>query len=457
MKTRKKIDMTQGSVYKLALAFAIPLCIGSLLQQMYNTVDTLIIGNFCSSASLAAVATSAQPVELLLFLFIGTSTGFTILISQSVGSGNTKKLEKISKTATSFLYLVSVPLTVIGIIIGPLILKLMQVPEDAFSYSVTYLRIVFLATLGNLGYNTNAGILRGVGDSRSSLLFLMVSCIANIVLDLLFVAGLNMGVAGAAWATAIAMYCSWICSIFYIKKNYPELNFTILPKGIDKSVLHDIIKIGLPLGLNQSLYSIGHLMMQSLVNSQGSSFMAACAIGSKLAGIANIAISSLSNAATTYSGQNYGAGNYVRLKHGGLRIPLFSAAITCTFGVTMCIFCKPLLRLFTDDIQVLEMAITYCHILLPLTWTYAVFNGIICYANGMKIVRYPTIVNLTLLFGVRLPSAYLIDHFIGGQYIMAAIPISFIFAMICMLAFFFTKPWKEVCRRAAAQTDRQTA
>ena len=180
--------------------------------------------------------------------------------------------------------------------------------------------------------------------------------------------------------------------------------------------------------------------------------MAACAIGSKLAGIANVAISSLSSAATTYSGQNLGAGNYVRLKHGGLRIPLFSAAITCTFGLTMTAFCRPILGLFTDDLQVLEMAVTYCRIVLPLTWTYALFNGIIYYANGMGIVKYPTIVNLVMLFGVRIPSAYFIANYIGGQYIMAAIPISFIFAMICMLLFFFSKRWKEICRLDSVQT-----
>ena len=452
MRNAKKIDMTQGSIYKLALLFALPLCVGNLLQQLYNTVDTLIIGNFCSSASLAAVATSAQPVELLLHLFVGTSTGFTILISQSMGQGKTDNLIKVARTATSFLYLVSIPLSIIGLFLGPFILRWMQVPEDAFDYSVSYLRIIFLATLGNLGYNTNAGILRGVGDSRSSLIFLLVSCVVNIVLDLLFVAVFHMDVTGAALATAIAMYCSWISSIIYIRKNYPELQFSVLPRTMDKQVVRDIVKIGLPLGLNQSLYSIGHLLMQSLINAQGSAFMAACAIGGKLTGIANVTISSLSNAATTFSGQNYGAKNYVRLKRGGLRIPLFSAAITCTFGILMCLSCKPLLGLFTNDPQVLEMAITYSHIIMPLTWTYALFNGIIYYANGMNVVKYPTIVNLVMLFAVRIPSAYMIDRFIGGQYIMAALPISFIFAMICMLLFFFSKPWKNVCKLAAQQT-----
>ncbi len=448
MRNAKTIDMTQGSMLKLTLLFAIPLCIGNLLQQLYNTVDTLIIGNFCSSASLAAVATSAQPVELLLHLFVGMGTGVSILISQSAGSGNKDMIRKVAHTATTFLYAISVPLTVIGLFIGPSILKLMQVPDDAFAYSVSYLRIIFLATLGNLGYNMNAGILRGMGDSRSSLLFLFISCIVNIVLDLLFVAGLKMDVTGAALATAIAMYCSWLCSVIYIRKKFPEMNFSILPRKIDKKILRNIVQIGLPLGLNNSLYSIGHLLMQSLINSQGSTFMAACAVSSKLNSIASVAISSLSNSATAYAGQNLGAGNYRRLKHGGLRIPLFSASITCTLGLTLTIFSSPLLRLFTDDPLVLEMASTNVHIQLPLMWCYALFNGIIYYANGMGIVKYPTVVNLTMLFFVRIPSAYLIARFIGGQYIMAAIPISFIYAMICMLMFFFSRRWKEVCQLA---------
>lgn len=451
MKSSKKIDMTQGSIMKLVLLFALPICIGNVLQQLYNTVDTLVVGNFCGSVSLAAVGTSAQPVELLLCIFLGLGTGVSILVSQYTGSGETDLLKETVATATSFLYLCAIPVSILGLFLGPFVLKMMQVPEDAFGYASSYIRIIFLGTLGNMGYNLNAGILRGVGDSRSSLLFLLISCIINIVLDVVFVASLGMDVTGAALATSIAMFASWLFSIAYIKKKYPELAFTFLPRKLNRELLKEIIRVGLPLGLNNSIYSIGHILMQSLINAQGSAFIAACSVATKVTGMANVAITSLSSAATTFSGQNLGAENYIRLKKGGLRIPLFSGLITCSAGLLVTAFCEPILGLFTDDATVLFLAVRYIRIVLPFSWCYAVFNGIICYANGLGEVRFPTVVNLMMLYAVRLPVAYLIDHFMEGAYVIACFPISFAFGMFCMFTFFFTKKWKEVCRLAKKQ------
>lgn len=451
MHSTKKIDMTQGSILKLVLLFALPICIGNVLQQLYNTVDTLVVGNFCGSASLAAVGTSAQPVELLLCIFLGLGTGVSILVSQYTGSGETGLLKETVATATSFLYLCAVPVSVLGLFLGPLVLKWMQVPDDAFGYASSYIRIIFLGTLGNMGYNLNAGILRGVGDSRSSLLFLLISCVINIVLDIVFVAVFGMDVTGVALATSIAMFASWLFSIIYIRQKYPELDFTFLPRRLNRRLLKEIIRVGLPLGLNNSIYSIGHIMMQSLVNTQGSAFIAGCSVATKVTGLASVAITSLSSAATTFSGQNLGAQNYVRLKKGGLRIPLSSGLITCSAGLMVTAFCQPLLGLFTDDAAVLEIAVRYVRIVLPFSWCYAVFNGIICYANGLGEVRFPTVVNLMMLYAVRLPVAYLIAHLVDGTYIMACFPISFAFGMFCMFTFFFTKKWKEVCRMAKKQ------
>lgn len=457
MKNSHKIDMTKGPVMKLVVLFALPICIGNVLQQLYSTVDTLVIGNFCGYVSLAAVGTSAQPVELLLCIFLGLGTGVSILVSQHTGSGDLAAVRKVVATAASFLYLCAIPISILGLFIGPLVLKFMQVPEDAWDYSVSYIRIIFLGTLGNMGYNMNAGILRGLGDSSASLIFLLISCLVNIVLDLLFVAMFHMDVTGAALATILAMFASWLFSIIYIQKKYPELEFSLLPKQLDKSILRQIIIVGLPLGLNNSIYSLGHIMMQSLVNAQGSAFMASCSVATKVTGIANVAITSFSSAATTFSGQNYGAHQYVRLKKGGLQIPLFSGLITCIAGLLVTAFCRPVLRLFTSDPQVLELAALYIRVVLPLTWTYAVFNGIICYVNGLGEVRYPTIINILMLWAVRIPSAYLIGVFWDGKYIMACFPISFTFGMICMLAYFLTGRWKKIRMLAAQETAQKMA
>ncbi len=453
MNPKKKIDMTQGPILKLVLLFALPICAGNVLQQLYNTVDTLVIGNFCSSISLAAIGTSAQPVEMVLCIFLGMGTGVSILVSQCVGSGNTAKLKSLVSTATSFVYLCAIPLSILGLVLGPLILKFMQVPEDAWDYSVAYIRIYFLGTLGNMGYNFNAGILRGMGDSKSSLFFLLISCIVNIVLDLLFVAVFHWDVSGAALATIIAMFASWFFSIIYIQKKYPELEYSPLPGKLEKNLMSEIVKVGLPLGLNNSIYSVGHILMQALINEQGSAFMAGCSVASKLTGMANVAITALASACCTFSGQNIGAKNYVRLRKGHLLLPVFSGIITCIGGLIVTTLCEPIIRMFTPDPEVIPLAILYIRVVLPFTWLYAVFNGIINYVNGVGVVKYPTIVNILMLWAVRIPVAHLINRYIDGRYIMACLPISFGFGMLCMLCYYRTKHWRGLMKLAKEQAD----
>ncbi len=455
MRGSKKIDMTQGPIMKLVILFSLPICIGNILQQLYNTVDTLIIGNFCGPISLAAVGTSGQPVEFLLCIFLGLGTGVSILVSQYVGRGNREAVNKTVSTATAFLFLCAVPLSVLGLFLGPLLLKIMQCPQDTWDYAVSYIRIIFLGTLGNMGYNMNAGILRGIGDSQASLLFLLISCVVNIVLDLLFVAVFGMDVTGAALATAIAMFASWLFSIVYIRKKYPELELPILPRKPDRFILSRIISVGLPLGLNNSIYSIGHILLQSLINTQGAIFMAGCSVATKLTGLANVAISSFSSAATTFAGQNLGAEHYRRLQKGARQIPLCSGLITGAAGLMMTLFSPVLLGFFTKDPQVLEMAVHYTRVVLPFTWPFAVFNAMICFVNGIGEVRYPTVINILMLWVVRIPSAYLTAYFIGGQYLMVCFPISFTFGMCAMAAYFLTKKWRGI--RELAQKEEGTS
>lgn len=450
-----KVDMTHGRILPLVLRFALPLCIGSILQQLYSTVDMLVIGNFCGATALAAVGTSSQPVEMFLCLFMGLGTGVTILVSQSTGSGDQARQRVVVRNATVFLYLCALPLTVLGVCFGPLLLRLMQAPADTWDMAVSYIRILFLGTLGNLGYNVNAGLLRGVGDSNSSLLFLLISCLVNIVLDLVLVAGLGMDVSGAAWATIIAMYISWLISMVYIRRRYPELGYSPVPRGADRQALVDIARVSIPLGLNHSFYSVGHLFLQTLINAQGSVFMAACTVGSKINGLANVAINALSSAGTTFAGQNLGAQRYDRLARGGWRIPLFSGMITLAVALMVTVFARPILRLFNDDPQVLALALRYVRIVTPSLSAFAVFNGIIAFVNGMGVMTYPTIVNILMLWAVRIPVAYLIDAMGAGLYVMASFPISFCFGMLVMLCFFLTPRWRSICTKARMQREGQ--
>ena len=274
MSAHRKIDMTTGPIMRKVFLFAIPIIISNILQQLYTTVDTLVIGNFCGRTSLAAVGTSAQPVEVLLCLFLGIGGGVSILISQYIGANDTKAIQRTCQTAVFFVYLCGIPLSVLGYIVTPAILHMMGVPQDTMEIATIYTRIVFLGTLANVGYNMNAGILRGIGDSKASLFCLIISCTVNIIFDILLVPVLGLEAGGAALATIIAQYVSWIASIIYIKKNFTNIGFTMLPRKCSANELKKIVGFGLPIGLNNSLFSLGHMFMQVMVNAQGSIFMA---------------------------------------------------------------------------------------------------------------------------------------------------------------------------------------
>ena len=448
---KQKIDMTTGSIMGKVFLFAIPIILGTVLQQLYTTVDTLVIGNFCGETSLAAVGTSAQPVEVLLCIFLGIGTGVSILDSQYMGAGDWERMKRVSDTAVFFVYVCGLPLCVIGYFVTPLILGWMGAPADTWDAAVTYTRIVFFGALGNIGYNMNAGILRGMGDSKASLWFLVVSCIANIVLDLVFVVALGMDAGGAALATTLAVYLSWAISILYIRNRFPKLEFQVFTRRFDRLELKQIIGIGLPIGLNNSLYSLGHVALQTLVNAQGSAFMAGASVAGRVTGLTNVAITALSSAATTFSGQNYGAKNFDRLRKGYVKIPVISGLITLSAGLCVISFRMPILRFFTRDELVLLYAGRYVFVMLLSQWLYAIFNGVICIVNGVGLIRYSTIVNILMLWAVRIPAAYLISRFFDGTYVMLCYPISFSFGMVMMLGYYvFSKRWKEIIRTGLA-------
>ncbi len=445
MKSSKKIDMTTGPIMLNIMLFALPIVLGNILQYLYTTVDTLVIGHYCDYTSIAAVGTSSQPIEVLLCIFLGIGTGVSILISQHAGANDMNGVMNACKTAVSFVYLCGIPVSIIGWFAAPVILKFMGVPADVWNDALLYTRIVLCGAIGNIGYNMNAGILRGMGDSRASLYFLIVSTVVNIVLDVTLVGYFSLGVAGVALATSIAMFLAWVVSIIYIRMRYPELEFTVLPRGIVKSEFKKILSIGLPIGLNNSLFSFGHVALQTLINAQGSVFMAGWSIAGRVTGLANMAITGISSAATTYSGQNYGAKRIDRLKQGQVVIRFANGAITLSFGLIFMLLRFPILGLFTDEADVLALAGRNVIIMLSSQWMYAVFNAISCIVNGTGRVRYTTIINLMMLWAVRVPVAYLIAQFIGGRHLMFCFPISFGFGMLCMIGYYLFSPsWKAL-------------
>jgi putative MATE family efflux protein len=444
----QKLDMTQGPILRLVFLFALPIIGSNILQQLYTAVDTLIIGNFCGTLSIAAVGTSSQPVEAFLGVFMGIGAGVTVLVSLYTGSRDGKSLKNVVAASGTFTWIVSVPTAVIGFLLTPALFRLMQVPESAFPLAVIYARIVFLGLPGNMGYNMNAGILRGLGDSGSTFLFLIVSSAANVILDLLFVAGFSLDVGGAAAATSISMYLAWLASVIYIRRKYPDIGFRVLPSRPDSRAMRAILSYGLPLGLNNSLYSVGHIALQAAVNLQGADFMAGASVAGKVSGLVGITLTSFASAMATFTGQNYGAKYYARIVRGARQILLVSTAFTIAVSAVLFVLAAPLTRLFTDDTQALRWAVLCLHIQLPFHWCYGVLNGIINLANGLGRVRFSTFVSLFMLWAVRIPVSWAIVLFGDGHYVNAGISISFAAGMLVSLLFFKTAAWKKI--RAAA-------
>ena len=443
--------MTTGPIMRKVLLFAIPMVIGDVLQQLYTTVDTLVISKNCDYTALAAVGTSAQPVEVVLCLFLGIGKGVSILVSQYEGADEHKKVQDVCRAAVSFVYLCGIPVGLFGILCTPWILRFMGVPADTWDAAVAYTRIVFCGALGNIGYNMNAGILRGMGDSAASLWFLAASCIANIALDIAFVVGLGMDAGGVALATSIAMYLSWIISVVYIKLKYPELEFPLLPVRFSGEEMKRVVTMGIPIGLNSSLYSFGHLAMQTFVNAQGSVFMAGASVSGRINSLTSVAVTALSSAATTYSGQNYGAQKYDRLRQGYRLIPLVSGAVTLTFGLALLLVRGPILLFFDQDPQVLLYADRYVVVHLLSHWIFAIFNALVSFVNGVGKVRSTMVVSLLMLWAVRIPAAYLIHRYFDGTYIMLSVPVSFCFGLLCMAGYCLLSPaWRELLRKPEA-------
>ncbi|MBE5827579.1 MAG: MATE family efflux transporter [Butyrivibrio sp.] len=447
MRSEGKIDMTTGPIMGNIMMFALPIVLGNILQYLYTTVDTLVIGHYCDYTAIASVGTSSQPIEVLLCIFLGIGTGVSILISQHTGADDIAGVMNACKTAISFVYMCGIPVSIIGWFAAPFILRFMDVPGDVWDNALLYTRIVLCGAIGNIGYNMNAGILRGLGDSRASLYFLVVSTVVNVVLDIVLVGSLKLGVAGVAFATGIAMSLAWIVSIIYIIRKYPELEFTLFPRTVVKSELKKILSIGLPIGLNNSLFSFGHVALQTLINAEGSVFMAGWSIAGRVTGLANMAITGISSAATTYSGQNFGAGRIDRLRQGQVVIPFANGAITLGFGLIFILLRFPILGLFSGEADVLALAGRNVVIMLSCQWMYAVFNSISCIVNGTGRVKYTTFINLMMLWAVRIPSAYLISRLIDGRHLMFCFPISFGFGMLCMIAYFLFSPsWRALMK-----------
>lgn len=363
--------ITEGVIWKQLLLFFFPILFGSFFQQLYNTADAVIVGRFVGKEALSAVGGSTGTITgLIVGFFTGLSGGATVIISQYYGAKRKEMVEYAVHTAIAFSILGGLVIMALGWILAPIMLQAMGTPADVMPHAVTYIRIYFLGIIPNLLYNIGAGILRAVGDSKRPLYFLIVSCLTNIVLDIVLVVYCNMGVAGAAIATIISQIVSALLIIGVLRKSKDMHHLELRRIGIDRRMLGRIVQIGLPAGLQSVMYSSSNLIVQSSINSLGTDTVAAYTAYSKIDSMFWMLVSAFGISVTTFVGQNYGAGKHDRV-HKGIRVCLgmtFAATVLLSFVLyhwgSYCYY------LFTTDAAVMEIGVQILKFLVPLYFTY---------------------------------------------------------------------------------------
>jgi len=436
--------MTFGNPYKLILIFSIPLLIGNVFQQLYNMVDSIVVGNFVGEKALAAVGTGFPIIFMLSSLFIGVGLGATIIISQYYGAKDMENIENTINTVYTAMMIGSVPLTIIGIVFSGPLLRLMNVPDDGtLAMAKIYIIVIFAGMISNLGFNINSGILQGLGDSRTSLLFLLIATIVNIVLDLVFTIAFGWGVFGVAFATVIAQFCSWIFGIFYINKNYTFIHIQVFKFKFNKELFGKAMKLGIPSGLQQALFSIGIMIMQALVNSYGSSFIAGFNGANKIDTFAFMPIQSFATAITTYVGQNVGASQLERVKNGTKAGLVLSVTSSVVIGAAIYPLSTLLMRMFNQNPDVISSGVAYLHCVLPFYLLLAllfILNAVLRGAGEMTIPMVSTFVSLWL---ARVPVAYWIAGVWGKEYIYYSYAIGWLIGLIITFVYYKTGRWKN--------------
>lgn len=445
------VDMTVGNPGKQIVAFAIPMLIGNIAQQLYNTADSVIVGRYVGDNALAAVGSASPILNLLLVLFVGISVGAGIMVSQYFGA---KQREDLSGTIGSCITLTAISSLFI-MIIGPLVsgplLRYLDTPESIIGWCESYLNIIFIGILGMAYYNILGGVLRGLGDSVSALVYLLVATIVNIVLDILFVASFHMGVAGVALATAIAQALSAILcflkllrmsDIFDMKKKYLKLH---------KKYAMMTIRLGLPSGLTQAIFSMAMIIVQSLTNSFGEMFIAANVIVMRVDGFAMMPNFSFGTAMTTYAGQNVGARELERVDEGAKQGTFIAMGVSAAITALILVFGKYLMGIFTDTAELVDMSMRMMRILAVGYIAMAVTQSLSGVMRGAGDTMTPMWISLITTVAIRVPVAYGIayltrsEQYPGGRCESIFISLLFSWTLGAIITFIFYRwgKWKQ--------------
>lgn len=446
-----------GSIPKQLLLFFLPIWFGTLFQQLYNTVDTLIVGNFVGTHALAAVGATGAFVQLLVGVFVGLCSGAGVVISQSYGAGDRDAVDSQVHTALTLALLGGAVLTVLGLATSRLVLGWMQTPDEIIDTATVYLRIFFLGMIPQILYNMGTNILRAVGDSKRPLYFLIIASLVNIVLDIVFVAVLGWGVAGAAWATIISQAVSAVLTLRCLagSEGMPwDLQLSRL--RLQPEVLRSICRIGLPSAAQAALYSVSNIVIQSGVNGFGTVAVASWSVYGKIDFLFWMTVSSFGLAATTFAGQNFGAKQYDRVRTGTKICLGMTAGATLTISAVLYPLAEILFRLFTQDGAVVEQGVQMMHFLVPTYITYVcieILSGTLRGCGDVKVPTLITVFGVCVLRVAWLLVAVPLRHEVWM--VEVSYPITWLLSSVLFVVYYARGNWMKRCiatRQAAEQT-----
>ena len=450
MRTEDKTRMTEGSISRKIILFAIPLFLGNLFQQLYNTADSLIVGNYLGSNALAAVSSSGNLIFLMVGFINGIAMGAGVVIARYYGAKQEKdlkakdkeNLEKSIHTTVAFGIAAGIALTVIGMLLAPKILVLMGTPAEVLPESITYFRTYFAGSIGVIMYNIFVGILQSVGDSRHPLIYLIISSCINVVLDIFFISGLGMGVGAAALATAISQFASAIFCMIHLMRTKEEYRLQISKIGFDGLMMKQIIQNGVPSGFQNSVIAIANVFVQTNINAFGKMAMAGCGSYSKIEGFAFLPVTCFTMALTTFVSQNLGAKQYDRAKKGARFGVLCSIIIAELIGVVIYTAAPVLIAAFNSEPDVVHYGVMQSRTIALFYFLLAFSHCIAAVLRGSGNASVPMIVMLCVWCLFRVSYITVTVHFIPDiRVIFWAYPLTWSISSVIFLALFLRGKW----------------
>lgn len=440
--TESSTLLTEGTIWKKIIAFAIPIFLGNLFQQLYNTADSLIVGNFIGSDALAAVSSSGNLIFLMVGFFNGIAMGAGVVIARYYGARKSEEVEKAVHTLVAFGLVAGVVLTIVGMLGTPYILQWMGTPESVLSNSVLYFRIYFAGSLGFVMYNIFVGILQSVGDSRHPLTYLIISSITNVVLDLLFIAVFRMGVGAAAAATIISQILSAILCFIRLVKSKEEYRIQVRKIRFDGNMMKQIITNGVPAGIQNSIIALANVIVQSNINAFGADAVAGCGAYSKIEGFGFLPINCFAMSLTTFISQNLGAKQYERAKKGARFGIICCITMAELIGILIFAFIPWLVGAFDNTSAVIYYGTTQARTVTLFYFLLALSHCLAAIFRGSGKSTVPMVVMLVCWCIIRITYITIAVRIVPViQTVFWAYPLTWSLSSIIFMIYFFKADW----------------